>query len=105
MDREELIQALGLNFTVSTLALAAGLAQTGLLKTAVAGTAMLALIAAVLGMLFGQYLRKRIRPETFRRCFFVGLLLLGAHLALRGLRGSVPKPAWLAAHLAPCGLP
>ncbi len=85
MDREELIQALGLNFTVSTLALAAGLARTGMLKTAIAGTATLALAAAVLGMLFGQYLRKRIRPETFRRCFFAGLLLLGLHLALRGL--------------------
>jgi uncharacterized membrane protein YfcA len=85
MDREELIQALGLNFTVSTLALAAGLAQAGMLRTAVAGIAMLALVAAVLGMLLGQYLRKRIRPETFRRCFFAGLLLLGAHLALRGL--------------------
>jgi len=29
--------------------------------------------------------RGKIRPETFRLCFFLGLLLLGAHLALRGL--------------------
>jgi hypothetical protein len=28
-------------------------------------------------------LRARISEERFRVCFFVGLLLLGAHLALR----------------------
>lgn len=27
----------------------------------------------------------KIKAETFRLCFFVGLMLLGAHLALRGL--------------------
>jgi uncharacterized membrane protein YfcA len=85
MEREELIQALGLNFTVSTLALAGGLAHSGVLRTALAGSAVLALIAAVLGMLLGQVLRQRISPATFRRCFFGGLLLLGAHLSLRGL--------------------
>jgi hypothetical protein len=26
-----------------------------------------------------------VRPETFRLYFYVGLLILGAHLALRGL--------------------
>lgn len=85
MDREELIQALGLNFTVSTLALAGGLVHTGVLNTAMAGSALLALVAALLGMFFGQGLRRRISPETFRRCFFAGMLLLGAHLTLRAL--------------------
>jgi hypothetical protein len=26
-----------------------------------------------------------MRPEVFRMCFFIGLLLLGAHLMVRGL--------------------
>ena len=30
-------------------------------------------------------LRGKIKEETFRVWFFVGLLLLGGHLALRGL--------------------
>jgi uncharacterized membrane protein YfcA len=85
LEREDLIQALGLNFTVSTIALAGGLAHTGLLQPAVAGPAVLALIAALIGMTLGQKLRARIRPEVFRRCFFVGLLVLGGHLLLRGL--------------------
>jgi uncharacterized membrane protein YfcA len=36
-------------------------------------------------MYLGQWLRNRISPTAFRRCFFGGLLLLGADLALRGL--------------------
>jgi uncharacterized membrane protein YfcA len=33
----------------------------------------------------GQWVRGKVKPETFRLCFFLGLLALGAHLALRGL--------------------
>ena len=85
MEREDLIQALGLNFTVSSIALAGGLLHGGLLRASIAGLALIALVAAMSGMFLGQYLRTRIRPEVFRRCFFFGLLLLGCHLLLRGL--------------------
>ena len=37
------------------------------------------------GMWLGQLVRGQVQAETFRLCFFIGLLLLGAHLALRGL--------------------
>ena len=50
-----------------------------------AGPSLVALIAALAGMVLGQLVRGRVRAETFRVWFFVGLLLLGAHLALRGL--------------------
>jgi hypothetical protein len=33
----------------------------------------------------GQLTRGKIKAETFRLCFSVGLMLLGLHLALRGL--------------------
>jgi uncharacterized membrane protein YfcA len=46
---------------------------------------LVALGAALVGMVLGQLVRARINTETFRLCFFIGLLLLGAHLALRGL--------------------
>ena len=36
-------------------------------------------------MLLGQVVRGKVREETFRLWFFLGLLGLGAHLALRGL--------------------
>ena len=41
---------------------------------------MLALAPALIGMALGQWVRARVRPETFRICFFAGSLLLGAHL-------------------------
>jgi uncharacterized membrane protein YfcA len=34
-------------------------------------------------MLLGQWLRERMPPALFRRCFFVSLLALGAHQCLR----------------------
>ncbi len=84
LDREDLIQALGLSFTVSTLALAAILWIGGALQTSIAGVSLLALFPALAGMYIGQWLRHPIRPEVFRRCFFLGLLALGAHLAFFG---------------------
>lgn len=85
LEKEDLVQALGLSFTVSTIALAAGLARDGALPLAAAGTSLLALAPALLGMAAGQWLRLRVQPETFRRWFFLGLLLLGLDLALRPL--------------------
>jgi uncharacterized membrane protein YfcA len=36
-------------------------------------------------MWFGQIVRNKVKAATFRLCFFLGLLALGVHLALRGL--------------------
>lgn len=85
LSREDLVQALGLAFTVSTFALAASLALDGTFQPAVAATSLYALIPSLAGMLCGQWIRSRIRPELFRKIFFLGLLGLGAHLSLRTL--------------------
>lgn len=82
LGREELIQALGLSFTVSTLALAAALASHGGLPTRALGESLLALAPAMLGMWAGGWLRTRVKPATFRLCFFLGLVALGAHLMI-----------------------
>src|SRR3546814_3438784 len=81
----ELVQALGLSFTVSTVALAAGLAGSGVFEVSLAGTSALALAPALVGMALGQRVRVRVRPQVFRLCFFLGMLGLGGHLALRAL--------------------
>jgi uncharacterized protein len=84
-ERDKLVQALGLSFTVSTVTLAAALGYAGEIHTSLAWPALVALGAAVIGMWLGQIVRGKVSAETFRLWFFVGLLLLGAHLALRGL--------------------
>jgi hypothetical protein len=75
LGKEELIQALGLTFTVSTVALAINLAFAGALNFGAARQTFIAVIAAFAGMWPGQVLRTRLSPEIFRRCFFAGLLL------------------------------
>jgi uncharacterized membrane protein YfcA len=82
---EDLVQAFGLSFTVSTIALAAALAGDGQFQWPHASASVLALVAAIGGMLLGQAVRTRMQPKTFRLWFLVGLLLLGLHLMLRGL--------------------
>ena len=82
LGKEELIQALGLTFTVSTVALAVNIAFAGALNFGAAEPTMVALVMAFAGMWAGQALRSRLSPEIFRRCFFAGLLLLGVYLAV-----------------------
>ena len=83
LDKDELVQALGLSFTVSTAALGAALMDSGALRVTEIGLPAVSLLAALIGIGLGQIVRTRVRPERFRLLFFIGLLLLGAHLALR----------------------
>ncbi|WP_194790021.1 sulfite exporter TauE/SafE family protein [Pseudomonas sp. UFMG81] len=84
LNRDELVQALGLAFTVSTLALAIGLAGQGALGGQALGASLVVLAPALLGMLAGQWLRSRISAALFKRCLFIGLALLGGHLLING---------------------
>ena len=83
LERDELVQALGLSFTASTVALAAGLALHGALPLPSIAVSGLAVVPALLGMALGGALRARARAEVFRRWFFLGLLVLGAEIAWR----------------------
>jgi uncharacterized membrane protein YfcA len=85
LDKEEFVQALGLSFTVSTLALTVNLAVAGALSVAVAGPTLVALASACAGMWAGQALRLRLSPAIFRRCFFAGMLAIGVYLIASAL--------------------
>ena len=84
LNRDEMIQALGLAFTVSTLALALGLAGQDALGGQALGASLLMLAPALMGMLAGQWLRQRISAALFKRGFFIGLAVLGGHLLFNG---------------------
>ncbi|NJN39775.1 MAG: sulfite exporter TauE/SafE family protein [Gammaproteobacteria bacterium] len=85
LDKEALIQTLGLFFTVCTVALAAGLLAHGQFPVSVATSSLLALIPTAGGMLLGQRVRNRLDPLAFRRWFCIGLVVLGTYMALRAL--------------------
>jgi uncharacterized membrane protein YfcA len=85
LQKDELVQALGLSFTVSTLALAAALAGVDAFARDLLLPSLLAVVVSLAGMRLGQAVRARLRPQAFRLSFFLGLLALGAYLALRAL--------------------
>jgi uncharacterized protein len=85
LEKDDLMQALGLSFMVSTLALAGVLVHAGSLGMSVAAVSLLALVPVLAGMVLGQWVRARVQSRVFRICFFLGSLVLGAHLVLRGL--------------------
>jgi uncharacterized membrane protein YfcA len=81
MEKDELVQALGVFFTVATVALAFNLTSAGLLTAATALPGAVAMAGAFAGMFIGQAVRSRLEPETFRRWFLIALILLGTYLA------------------------
>ena len=83
--RDDLVQALGLSFTVSTVALGIGLWANGAVPLHQLGISAFAIVPALAGMWLGGWLRGRIEAETFRRWFFTGLALLGTHICWQGL--------------------
>lgn len=80
LPRDLLIQSMGMLFTVSTLALAVSLKGNGLLTPELSGLSAVAVGPALLGMVLGQHLRRRLSERLFRRLFFVALLLLGLYI-------------------------
>lgn len=85
LDKDELVQALGLSFTVSTMALAAGLLLHDAYVPSQLGLSVAAVLPALAGMWLGQKIRKRISPKAFRLCFLLFLVALGLELTVRPL--------------------
>jgi len=79
LGRDGLIQAMGVSFSVSTLALAIGLAFNGSYSGGEVGASLSMLLPALVGMHLGQRLRGVLSPALFRSCFFGSLILLGLY--------------------------
>ena len=80
LPKGELVQAPGLSFTLSTLALGLHLSLRTPLAVAELALSSAAVVPAVLGMLAGQKARAMLSEQRFRRVFFMGLGLLGLHM-------------------------
>jgi uncharacterized protein len=85
MEKDELVQALGVFFTVATVALAFNLTTAGLLTAATALPGAVAMAASFTGMFIGQAVRTRMQPEVFRRWFMIAMIFLGLYLATTAL--------------------
>ena len=85
LGKDDLVQALGLSFTISTIALGAGLAVGGAFHLEDISASALAIIPSLLGMWLGTSIRGWISAATFRRWFLCCLVLLGLELVIRPL--------------------
>lgn len=83
LEKDDLVQALGLSFTVSTIALAAGLAWHGAFRVDNLALSALAIVPSLAGMWAGQIVRSRVSASTFRHWFLICLFLLGAEMLAR----------------------
>jgi uncharacterized protein len=80
MEKDELVQALGVFFTAATLAQAFNLTGAGLLDASTALPGLVAMATAFAGMFAGQAVRQRMDPAKFRRWFLIAMLVLGVYL-------------------------
>lgn len=80
LSRDMLIQAMGMLFTASTLALAVALQQANFLTIEHGVLSFGAVLPAIVGMVSGQRIRRNLSEPLFRRVFFIALLVLGGYI-------------------------
>jgi uncharacterized membrane protein YfcA len=85
LGRDALVQAMGIMFTVSTVALAVSLSGQSLLPGDLWLMSLAAVLPALLGMVLGQSVRQGLSEVVFRRVFFISLVLLGLYIVASAL--------------------
>lgn len=86
LPRNMLIQAMGMLFTVSTVALAAALQQADFLTVQYGAISAAAVVPALAGMVLGKRIRERLSEQMFRNVFFISLLILGIYIIVNALQ-------------------
>lgn len=84
LDKETLIGALGLTFTVCTVCLWISLGAGGVRTDALAASAGM-LLPALAGLGLGAFARQRLSEAAFKRWFQIAISALGLYVVLRAL--------------------
>lgn len=85
LPRDMLIQAMGILFTASTVALAVALQGNQLLSIELGILSAAGLLPSLVGMWAGRHIRRAMPEQLFRRVFFVALLVLGLYIIAASL--------------------
>ena len=92
LPRAAFIQAIGIHFTVSALALAVAAGGNSLLTPKLGMLSLAAVIPALVGMTIGQAVRNAMSDRLFGKVFQVSLVFVGIYVvgnSLNGVAGSV----------------
>jgi len=84
LDRDEMVQMMGITFSVSTAALAVVLMMHGAYRVDAGLVSAAAVVPAIAGMMLGARLRAHLTPATFRTWLLVGLGAIGLKLLVTG---------------------
>lgn len=84
LSRDQLVQAMGILFTASTLALSAALGGQGLLSADLGLLSAIGIPAALAGMVVGRRIRSLLAEGLFRQLFQAAILLLGLSVMASG---------------------
>ena len=84
LDRDEMVQMMGITFSISTAALAGVLMWHGAYQAGAGLVSAVAVAPAILGMVLGARLRARLTPATFRIWLLLGLGAIGLKLLVTG---------------------
>ena len=76
LSRDMLVQAMGMLFTASTVALAFALGANALLSTELGIASLITVIPSLTGMWAGRNLRRRLSEAQFRSALFIAIVLL-----------------------------
>ncbi len=85
LEANRFVQAINCSGTTSSLAMAVGLSQLGVITFEIALLSTAGLAPVWLGIKLGGRLRRRLAPEIFRRAVLALLALLGLGLLIRPL--------------------
>ena len=85
LKRDVFVQALGITFVAITLALGSSLAGRSLLTQDLALMSLTALVPTAAGLALGRRYRHQISEASFKRIFFVALMVIGLDMLRRSL--------------------
>ena len=85
LKRDTMVQAMGVVFTVSTAGLALSLSGFGLMTGETAAWSVAAVVPAILGMIIGRHIRRRLDENRFRQLMLGALIILGVAIVVRAL--------------------
>jgi uncharacterized protein len=83
LEKDELVQGLGITFLIASGMLAVTLWLSGTMSINTATGSFIALVPVMLAMFLGQWCRHRMPLAVFRTCFFGGMLALGLLLVVK----------------------